>query len=75
MIHKNAFYKSHISLLCKRNISGNSSNKTGLYIVDTGTKGNAEKIAAYIEKLGHQPKDLSTIISPTTTWITLAAPK
>jgi Zn-dependent hydrolases, including glyoxylases len=37
-------------------------NKQDLYVVDTGTKGNAEKIAAYIEKLGRQPKEVSTII-------------
>lgn len=34
----------------------------GLFVVDTGTKGNADKIAEYIKKLGRQPTEVSTII-------------
>ena len=37
-------------------------NKDGLIVIDTGTKGNADKIAQYIEKLGRQPNEVSTII-------------
>ena len=37
-------------------------NTQDLYIVDTGTKGQAEKIVAYIEHLGRKPQDVSTII-------------
>jgi glyoxylase-like metal-dependent hydrolase (beta-lactamase superfamily II) len=37
-------------------------NKDDLTVVDTGTKGNAEKIVAYIEKLGRRPEEVSTII-------------
>jgi glyoxylase-like metal-dependent hydrolase (beta-lactamase superfamily II) len=37
-------------------------NKDDLFVVDTGTKGNANKIAEYIEKLGRQPNEVSTII-------------
>jgi len=33
-----------------------------LLVVDTGTKGNAEKIVAYIRGLGWQPSEVSTII-------------
>lgn len=37
-------------------------NKDGLIVIDTGTKGNADKIAEYIEKIGRQPNEVSTII-------------
>jgi hydroxyacylglutathione hydrolase len=37
-------------------------NKNDLFVVDTGTKGNADKIAEYIKKLGRQPYEVSTII-------------
>lgn len=37
-------------------------NQNDLYVVDTGTKGQADKIVAYIEKLGRKPADVSTII-------------
>ena len=37
-------------------------NKTDLFVVDTGTKGNAHKIAEYIEEIGRQPNEVSTII-------------
>ncbi len=37
-------------------------NKKDIYVVDTGTKGNADKIVEYVRKLGHQPQDISTII-------------
>lgn len=37
-------------------------NKTDLFVVDTGTKGQAEKIVKYIEGLGRKPQDVSTII-------------
>jgi glyoxylase-like metal-dependent hydrolase (beta-lactamase superfamily II) len=33
-----------------------------LLVVDTGTPGNAKKIVDYIQKLGYQPSDVSTII-------------
>jgi glyoxylase-like metal-dependent hydrolase (beta-lactamase superfamily II) len=32
-----------------------------LTIVDTGTPGNAKKIVKYIQKIGHQPSDVTTI--------------
>jgi glyoxylase-like metal-dependent hydrolase (beta-lactamase superfamily II) len=37
-------------------------NKQDLFVVDTGTKGNADKIVKYVEKLGRQPREISTII-------------
>jgi glyoxylase-like metal-dependent hydrolase (beta-lactamase superfamily II) len=37
-------------------------NSQDLYVVDTGTKGQAEKIVAYIEGLGRKPGDVSVII-------------
>jgi glyoxylase-like metal-dependent hydrolase (beta-lactamase superfamily II) len=33
-----------------------------LVVVDTGTSGNAKKIAEYIQKIGHQPSEVSTIV-------------
>jgi glyoxylase-like metal-dependent hydrolase (beta-lactamase superfamily II) len=33
-----------------------------LTIVDTGTPGNAQKIVKYIQKIGHQPSDVTTIV-------------
>jgi len=33
-----------------------------LVVVDTGTSGNAKKIIAYIQKISHQPSEVSTII-------------
>ena len=33
-----------------------------LTIVDTGTPGNAKKIVKYIQKIGHQPSDVTTIV-------------
>jgi glyoxylase-like metal-dependent hydrolase (beta-lactamase superfamily II) len=33
-----------------------------LVVVDTGTSGNAKKIVAYIQKIGHQPSEVSTIV-------------
>ena len=37
-------------------------NEKELLVVDTGTSGNAKKIVAYIQKVGHQPSEVSTII-------------
>jgi|WetSurMetagenome_2_1015567.scaffolds.fasta_scaffold106775_2 hydroxyacylglutathione hydrolase len=37
-------------------------NGQELLIVDTGTPGNAKKIVAYIQKIGHEPTEVSTII-------------
>jgi len=37
-------------------------NGEELTIIDTGTSGNAQKTVAYIQKLGHQPADVKTII-------------
>jgi glyoxylase-like metal-dependent hydrolase (beta-lactamase superfamily II) len=37
-------------------------NQKDLFVVDTGTKGQADKIVDYIEKLGSKPADVSTII-------------
>jgi glyoxylase-like metal-dependent hydrolase (beta-lactamase superfamily II) len=37
-------------------------NETELLVVDTGTGGNAKKIVDYIQKIGHQPSEVSTII-------------
>ena len=37
-------------------------NGKDLIVVDTGTAGNAKKTVAYIQKLGHQPNEVSTII-------------
>jgi len=37
-------------------------NGRELIVVDTGTSGNAKKIVAYIQKIGHQPSEVSTII-------------
>jgi glyoxylase-like metal-dependent hydrolase (beta-lactamase superfamily II) len=33
-----------------------------LTVIDTGTSGNAKKIVAYIQKLGHQPTDIKIIV-------------
>ncbi len=33
-----------------------------LAVVDTGTSGNAQKIIDYVQKLGHQPEDVKTIV-------------
>ncbi|HLN88430.1 MAG TPA: MBL fold metallo-hydrolase, partial [Candidatus Binatia bacterium] len=33
-----------------------------LFVVDTGTPRNAKKIVGYIQKIGHQPSEVSTII-------------
>ncbi len=37
-------------------------NGTELIVIDTGTPGNAKKIVQYIQKLGRQPNEVSTII-------------
>jgi glyoxylase-like metal-dependent hydrolase (beta-lactamase superfamily II) len=37
-------------------------NGKELLVVDTGTSGNAKKIVEYIQKIGHQPSDVSTIV-------------
>ncbi|HML02198.1 MAG TPA: MBL fold metallo-hydrolase, partial [Candidatus Bathyarchaeia archaeon] len=37
-------------------------NGEELAIIDTGTAGNAKKTVEYIQKLGHQPTDVKTII-------------
>jgi len=37
-------------------------NGKELLIVDTGTPGNAKKIVAYIQKINHQPTEVSTIL-------------
>jgi glyoxylase-like metal-dependent hydrolase (beta-lactamase superfamily II) len=37
-------------------------NGDELVVVDTGTPGNAKKIVEYIQKIGHQPSDVSTIV-------------
>jgi glyoxylase-like metal-dependent hydrolase (beta-lactamase superfamily II) len=37
-------------------------NSEGLLVVDTGTQGNAKKIVEYIQEIGYQPKEVSTII-------------
>jgi len=37
-------------------------NGEELTVVDTGTSGNAKKIVEYIQKIGHRPTDVKTII-------------
>ena len=37
-------------------------NGEELTVIDTGTSGNAQKTVAYIQKIGHQPADVKTII-------------
>jgi glyoxylase-like metal-dependent hydrolase (beta-lactamase superfamily II) len=37
-------------------------NEKDLVVVDTGMPGNAKKIVVYIQKIGHQPSEVSTII-------------
>jgi hydroxyacylglutathione hydrolase len=37
-------------------------NGRNLLVIDTGTPGNAKKIVAYIENLGRQPSEVSTIL-------------
>jgi hydroxyacylglutathione hydrolase len=37
-------------------------NGNELMVIDTGTSGNAKKIVAYIQKIGHQPSEVTTII-------------
>jgi glyoxylase-like metal-dependent hydrolase (beta-lactamase superfamily II) len=37
-------------------------NEKELMVIDTGTSGNAKKIVEYIQKIGHQPSEVSTII-------------
>jgi glyoxylase-like metal-dependent hydrolase (beta-lactamase superfamily II) len=37
-------------------------NGKELFVVDTGTPGNAKKIVEYIQKIGYQPSEVSTII-------------
>ena len=37
-------------------------NGKELVVVDTGTSGNAKKIIAYIQKISHQPSEVSTIV-------------
>jgi glyoxylase-like metal-dependent hydrolase (beta-lactamase superfamily II) len=37
-------------------------NGKELLVVDTGTSGNAKKIVEYIQKIGHQPAEVSTIV-------------
>ena len=36
-------------------------NEKEIMVIDTGTAGNANKIVAYIQKIGHQPSLVSTI--------------
>ncbi len=50
-------------------------NPERLIVVDTGTAGNADKTVDYIQKLGRNPKEVTTIILTTSTWITWEAPK
>jgi glyoxylase-like metal-dependent hydrolase (beta-lactamase superfamily II) len=37
-------------------------NEKDLIVVDTGTSGNAKKIVEYIQKIGHKPSEVSTIV-------------
>lgn len=37
-------------------------NEKELLVVDTGTSGNAKKIVDYIQKIGHHPAEVSTIV-------------
>jgi len=37
-------------------------NGKEITVIDTGTPGNAQKTVEYIQKLGHQPSDVKTII-------------
>ena len=37
-------------------------NGDELMVIDTGTSGNAKKIVAYIQKIGRQPSEVTTII-------------
>jgi glyoxylase-like metal-dependent hydrolase (beta-lactamase superfamily II) len=37
-------------------------NGEELTVIDTGTSGNAQKIVGYVQKIGHQPSDVKTII-------------
>jgi glyoxylase-like metal-dependent hydrolase (beta-lactamase superfamily II) len=37
-------------------------NGEEITVIDTGTSGNAQKTVEYIQKLGHQPSDVKTII-------------
>ena len=37
-------------------------NGKELTVIDTGTSGNAQKTVEYIQKIGHQPTDVKTII-------------
>jgi glyoxylase-like metal-dependent hydrolase (beta-lactamase superfamily II) len=37
-------------------------NGKELMVVDTGTPGNAKKTVEYIQKIGHQPSEVSTIV-------------
>ena len=37
-------------------------DSSGLFVVDTGTGGNAKKTVEYIQKIGHQPADVSAVI-------------
>jgi glyoxylase-like metal-dependent hydrolase (beta-lactamase superfamily II) len=37
-------------------------NGKELLVVDTGTSGNAKKIVEYVQKIGHQPSEVSTIV-------------
>ncbi len=37
-------------------------NGEEITVIDTGTSGNAQKTVEYIQKLGHQPRDVKTII-------------
>ncbi len=37
-------------------------NVKDLVVIDTGTPGNAKKIVDYIEKIGHKPNEVTTII-------------
>ena len=37
-------------------------NGKEIVVVDTGTAGNAKKIVAYIQKIGHEPAEVSTIV-------------
>jgi len=37
-------------------------NGKELIVIDTGTSGNAKKIVSYIQKIGHQTSEISTIV-------------
>jgi hydroxyacylglutathione hydrolase len=37
-------------------------NDKGLVVIDTGLPGNAKKIVKYIQEIGHQPQEVTTIV-------------